>query len=170
VRQRNARHQRHIGGADAAVGEINRGRRLRGARHPDQHHIGFLQAFDVLPVIMHHGVIQRVDALEIFGVEHVLRADAACSSGAKIRLEQLHHRADDRQARNIHLLAFGFQPLHQILLQEREQHDAGRFLDLVQHALELLLAPHQRIDMLHGADIGVLRGYRARHRNQRFSG
>ena len=58
----------------------------------------------------------------------------------------------------------------QILLQQREQHDARRFLDLVQHPVELLLAAHQRIDMLDRGHIGVLRGDRARHRDQGFAG
>ena len=40
MRNRDARHQRHIRSADAAVGEIDRGRRLGGARYADQNHIG----------------------------------------------------------------------------------------------------------------------------------
>ena len=77
MRNRNARHQRNVRGADAAVGKIDRGRRFRGARHADQNHLGLFQSFDMLAVIMHHRVIQRVDPLEIFRIQHVLRADAA---------------------------------------------------------------------------------------------
>ena len=44
-------------------------------------------------------------------------------------------------------LALGLQPADQILFQQREEHDARRLLDLVEHAVELLLAAHQRIDM-----------------------
>jgi hypothetical protein len=124
----------------------------------------------MLTVVMDHRVVQRVDALEIFRVQRVLRTDPASRCRAKIGLKQLHHRADDRKARNIDFLALRFQPRDQILLQQREQHDAGRLLDLVEHAVELLLAAHQRIDVLHRADIGVLRRHRARHRDQRFAG
>ena len=119
---------------------------------------------------MHHRIIQRVDPLEIFRIQGVLRADAARGRGAEIGLEQLHHRPDDRQARNVDLLALGFQPADQILLQQGEQHDAGRFLDFIEHAIELLLAAHQRIDMFDRRHVGVLRGHRARHRDQRLTG
>ena len=82
-RQRHARHQRHIAGLDAAIGEIDRGRRLRRARHADQHDIGVFEAFDMLTVVMQHRVVERVDALEIFGVEHVLGADARLVSAPR---------------------------------------------------------------------------------------
>ena len=58
----------------------------------------------------------------------------------------------------------------QILFQQRKQHNAGRFLDFIQHAIELLLAAHQRIDMFDRRHIGILRGHRARHRDQRLAG
>jgi hypothetical protein len=82
----------------------------------------------------------------------------------------LHHRSDNGQARNIDLLALGFELQNQILFQQGEKHDARRFLDLVEHAIELLLAAHQGIDMLHRRHIGILRGNRARHGDQSFSG
>ena len=46
----------------------------------------------------------------------------------------------------------------------------GAFLDLGQHAVELLLGAHQRIDVLDRRDIGVLRRRRARDRDQRLAG
>ena len=58
----------------------------------------------------------------------------------------------------------------EILFQQGEQHDPGRFLDLVEHPVELLLAAHQGIDVFHRRDIGVLGGDRARHGNQGFTG
>ena len=99
-----------------------------------------------------------------------LRAHAPSGSRAKVGLKQLHDRADDRKAWYIDLLALGFQPGHEILFQQREKHDAGRFLDFVQHAIELLLAAHQRIDMLDRGHVGILRGHRPRHRDQGFTG
>src|SRR5262245_41905711 len=45
---------------------LSRGYRCAG--NPDQHRVGFLKSFDVLTVIVHHGVIQRVDASETFRV------------------------------------------------------------------------------------------------------
>ena len=57
---------------------------------------------------------------------------------------------------SIYLFAFVLQPVDQILFQQREENDARRFLDLIEHAVKLLLAAHQRIDMLHRVHIGVL--------------
>ena len=92
-RHRHAGHQREVRGLDATVGEIDRGRRLRGARHPDQHHVGLLHVVDVLAVVVQHGVVQRVDPLEILGVEDVLCADPGLRLAAEISLEQVQHRA-----------------------------------------------------------------------------
>jgi len=36
------------------------------------------------------------------------------------------------------------QPADQILLEQREQHDARRLLDFIKHASELFLGAHQR--------------------------
>ncbi len=98
---------------------------------------GLLQAFDMLPVIMHHRVIQGIDALEVFSIQGVLRADTTGGRSAEIGLKQLHHRTDDGEARNIHLLALGFQPANQIFFQQGEQHDTRCFLDFTEHAVEL---------------------------------
>jgi hypothetical protein len=124
----------------------------------------------MLPIVMQHRVVQGIDALEIFGIEHVLRTDSARGGRAEIGFEQLHHRADDREARDIDLPALDLELQDQIFLQQCEQYDAWRFLDLVQHPVELLLAAHQGIDMLHRGHIGVLRGDCARHGDQGFAG
>ena len=92
-RQRHARHQRHVAGLDAAIGKIDRGRRLRGARDADQNHVRLCETFGVLAVVVEHRVVERVDAVEIFGVEHVLGAGAMDRFGTEIGLEQAQHRA-----------------------------------------------------------------------------
>ena len=73
-RQRDIRHQRNVRGFDAAIGEIDARRRFRGPADADQKDIGLVEILDHLSVIMHHRVVQRVDALEIIRVEDVLRA------------------------------------------------------------------------------------------------
>ncbi len=87
MRDRNARHQRNVGGANPAVGKIDRGWCLRRAGDSDQDDVGLFQAFDMLAVIMDHRVVQRVDALEIFGVQRVLRADPAGRRSTEIGLK-----------------------------------------------------------------------------------
>ena len=51
-RQRHARHQRHIGGADAADGEIDTGRRLGGAAGAGQDDFGLVDRVQRLAVVM----------------------------------------------------------------------------------------------------------------------
>ena len=169
-RHRHAGHQRNVRGLDAAVGEIDRGRRLRGARHADQHHVGLLHVVDVLAVVVQHGVVQRIDALEIFGVEHVLRADPRLGFAAEIGLEQAQHRTENRQARHAEFAAGFLQPLGQLRLEQRVEHDARRGLDLGQHPVELLARAHQRMHVLDRRHRGILRRRRARDRDQGLAG
>ena len=82
------------------------------------------------------GQRRRIDAAEIFGVERVLSADFMGRFRAKISLEQVQHRPQDRQARQAKFAAFDFQPIDQDLVKERVQDDAGCFLDLVQYPIE----------------------------------
>ena len=124
----------------------------------------------MLPIIVQHGVVERVDALEIFGVERVLRADPLAGLRAEIGLQQLQHRTEDRQAGQAELAAFLLQPLGEVVIEQGIEHDAGRFLDLGQHAIELFLGPHQRIDMLDRRHLGVLRRRRASDRDQSLTG
>ncbi len=53
----------------------------------------------MLPVIVQHRVIERVDALEIFGIERVLGADAMAGLGAEIGLQQLRAPAPESTGR-----------------------------------------------------------------------
>jgi hypothetical protein len=48
---------------------------------------------------MHHRVIERVDAAEIFGVQGVLCADLVGRFGAEISLKKMQNRPQDREAR-----------------------------------------------------------------------
>ena len=94
-----------FGGLDAAIGQIDRGRRLRRAADADQHDVGLVDRIDMLAVVMREREVQRLDAAEIFGVEDVLRADAALRARAEIGLERGQHRIEDRNAGNAELSA-----------------------------------------------------------------
>ena len=124
----------------------------------------------MLAVVVQHRVVERIDALEIVRVERVLRADSVGGLGAQIGLQELQDRTQDRQTGQAQLAAVIFEPMQQLVVEQRVEHDAGRFLDLGQDAIELLLRAHQRIDMFHRQDLGVLRGRRARNRRQRLAG
>ncbi len=63
-----------------------------------------------------------------------------------------------------------FETLQQLVIEQRVEHDSGSLLDFRQHAVELLLRPHQRIDMLHRQNLRVLRGGSPRDRGQRLPG
>jgi hypothetical protein len=75
-------------------------------------------------------MLRRPGGLVLNGSKRVARIEAsergysglagwsilANARGIALSLKQLHHRPDDRQARQIDVLALGFQPLHQFLL------------------------------------------------------
>ena len=124
----------------------------------------------MLAVIVQHGVVERIDALEIVGVESVLCPDAMGGLGTEIGSQQLQDRPEDRKTRQAQLAAVLFETLQQFIVEQRIQNDARRFLDLGQHAIELLLGPHQRVDMLDRQYLGVLRGRRARDGGEGLTG
>ena len=124
----------------------------------------------VLAVIMQHGEIQRVDALEIFGVERVLGADAGGCFGPEVGLEQGKHRAQNVQVRNAEFAASRLQPLQELRVQQGVEHDSGRSLHLVEDAIELALAADKRVNVLDRSYGDVLGGRRASDRDQRLAG
>ena len=124
----------------------------------------------MLAVVVHHRVVERVDALEIFGIEHVLGAGAVDGLGAEIGLEQPQDRPQHRHAGQAELAAFALPALDQVFFEQRIEHQPRRFGDFGQHMIELLLRAHHRVKMLDRRHIGVLRGRRARDRDQRFAG
>ena len=86
-RQRHVQDDGHVRGLDAAIGEIDARRRLRGSRNADQDDVRLLDVVRELAVIMLHGEIQGLDAPEILRVERVLGADPASRRRPEIGLE-----------------------------------------------------------------------------------
>ncbi len=62
----------------------------------------------MLAVVVQHRVVERIDALEILGIERVLRADAVRGLGSQIRLQELQDRAQNREAGQAQLAAVSF--------------------------------------------------------------
>jgi hypothetical protein len=71
-----------------------------------------------------HGVVERIDALEIFGIEYVLSAGAVDGLSAKIGLKQPQHRSQHRHTGQAELAAFCFQRGNQVFLEQRVEHQA----------------------------------------------
>src|SRR5262249_59651785 len=92
---RDAGNERDVGRFYPAIGKVNRRRGFRRTRHADQHHLCLLEVLYVLTIVMQHRVIQRIDTLEIFGVQHVLSTDLVRRLSAEIRLKQSQDRAED---------------------------------------------------------------------------
>ena len=69
----DTRYDRYVAGLYPTVCEIDRGGCLRRPRHPHEDDVRFLQVLEVLPVVMQHRIIERIDALEVIRVERVLR-------------------------------------------------------------------------------------------------
>ncbi len=65
ARRFDARHQRHVAGLVAALREIHRERRLRGARHARQHDVGAVQGVEIRAVVVPHRELHGLDALEV---------------------------------------------------------------------------------------------------------
>jgi hypothetical protein len=122
-----------------------------------------------MPIVVHKGEVHRVDALEIFRVQHVLRAGTRRRMRAEIGGEQGMHRFEHGEMRRAGVPADLFEPVRQILLHQGIEHDAGRGLDFADHALELRVGAHQRIDMLDGGHALILRHHRAGDGDQRFA-
>jgi hypothetical protein len=131
-----------------------------------------LKIVGLLTVVVEHGVVERIDAAEVFGIERMLSAHFVGGGGlgAQIGLEKVQHRAEDRQARQAELTAFCFQAADQAVLKQCVENDSGRFLEIDQRPIKLLLGPYQRMDMLDRQDFGVLRRRRPADRDQGFAG
>ena len=124
----------------------------------------------MLPVIVQHRIIQRVDPLEVIGIEHVLRTRPRGRSRAEIRVEQARDRLQDRKTRRSAFSAGFFQPIYQSLIDEREENDARRRSDLRDNLVELDLRAHQRIDVLDRGHALILRRHGAADRDERLAG
>ncbi len=108
--QWNMRHERDVGGLVAAVGEVDARRRLRRAAHADEHDVGVLEIFRQLAVVAHHREIQGVDALEVVGVQHVLRAGARCRILPQVGFEQVQDRPQNAETRRPGVFAAFLEP------------------------------------------------------------
>src|SRR5271166_5119804 len=169
ARQCRVRDKRDIGRLVAAVGEIDAGRGLRGAAHADQDNVSSVEVFRQLPVVAHHGEVERVDTLEIVGVEHVLRAGAWRRALSKIGLEKVEDRTEDGKAWRPRRLTALLEPARQVGVDEREENDAGRVFNFIDNPLELGRRAYKRIDVLDRGDALILRGRRSRRSDQGLS-
>jgi hypothetical protein len=79
-----------------------------------------------------HRVVKRIDAVEIFRVEHVLRAGTQQRLGAEIRLEQTQHGPQYRHAGQAELAAFVFQQFGEVFLEQGIKHQARRLANFRQ--------------------------------------
>ena len=120
---------------------------------------------------MQHGVVQCVDPFEILCVEQVLCTNLVCALlAAKIGLEKLQHGIEDRKEWQAERSALFFERIGEVAVEQRIEHDAGRVIELIKDAVELLAGAHQRMNVLDRRHIDVLRGGRARDREQRLPG
>ena len=129
--------------------------------------------FDVgwqLAVVMRHREVQRINAAEIIGIEHVLACHGRRLALTQISLEHLHYWIEDGQSRNLEFLAALFNQRGEIGIDHRVEHDARSLLDLLEHALHLLLRPDQGMDMLDRPYQRVLYRCRLGDRGQGFTG
>jgi len=154
--KRHARHERHIGGLEAALGEIDRRRRLGRAADADQHDIGIVEIRRQMAVIVQHSEVERLDAPEIVGVEYMLAPHRGGGRRSEIGFEDLQDRLERGHAGNIQPLAGLLELFGKLTVEEGIEHDPGRCLHVLHHPLELAPAADQRMQVLDRPDLGVL--------------
>jgi hypothetical protein len=148
----------NIRGADPALREVNAGGCLRSAAYTQQHDICLAQTVKVLAVVMGHGVIQSVDALEIFGIQGVLSADLRGAFGIEILREALKNWIEDGDAGNGKPVAMELEGVAEVFVDDREKDNAWFPLDGGQDFGELLGRPYQGVDMFDRTVIGIVGG------------
>lgn len=147
------RHQGDIGGADAAVGQIDAGWGLGRPADAAQDHVGVLQLIQrALTVVVGDGEVQGADTVEIAVVQRVLRPDAGRDIGAQIARQRPHQRVQRADLRRLQPAAAFLQLFAQLTVDQGVQHHAGRPGDFFQHALHLLGRTDQGIDVFDGDD------------------
>ena len=137
---RDVRHDRDIGGLDAAIGEIDAGRGLRRAADAGQDHIGLIEIIRMLTIIMDHGEVERIDAAEIFGIERMLAGKLRPRLGIEILCKACNHRIEDGYAGNGELGASLLELRPKIGIDQGEENDARLGFDLGQTRGQAVLA------------------------------
>ena len=169
-RYRDLRDDRNVRCLDAAIGEVDARRGLRGPADADEHDIRLVQAFGHLPVVVHHRVVEGVDAPEIIGIERMLAADPARFLNLQVRLEDGEDRIENIHARHAMVPADAFQPVDLIVSDEGIENDTRSGFDLGQDAVELPVGTDKRIDVFYRLDVLVLGERGARNGHQRLAG
>src|SRR5437763_10554661 len=169
-RECDARNKRHVCRLDAAIGEIETGRRLRGARYADKTDIRIVDAPGRLSVIVVDRKGHRVDAREIFIVEQMLPAGHAMALPAEIGGKRADHGIEHRDRLDLQLPAAFLQGLAQRVVDEREQDEPRIGLDPGDYPLELSARALYGPDILDRLRIVELHEAGARHRMHCLAG
>src|SRR5690606_28753188 len=135
--QSNTGHDRDIGSLDAAIGEIDASRGFRRAADADQNDVGLIKVARYLTVVMHHREIQRFDAFEIVGVEHMLSANAARQTNVEIGLKHLENGIEDIDARNCHVATGSLEPSRNLRINQRVEDNARSAFNLLDRPVQL---------------------------------
>ena len=91
----------------------------------------------MLAVIVQHREVQSVDALEIFGIEHMLGASSMDCLVPEIRLKQAQDRPEDLHAGQAKFAAFLLQGLDEVLFEQGIQNQTRGFRDLGKGVIQL---------------------------------
>ncbi len=124
----------------------------------------------MLPIVVQHGKIKRIDAAKIVGVERVLAAHPRRCFGPEIVLEKTEYRPQDRQAGQAQLAAAGFQLGREILVDECVKNNAGIGFHFRKRVAQLFLIADQRKYVLDRGHGRILGGGGAAHGEQRLAG
>ncbi len=142
-RRFHAEHDRHVRHLPATImREKDRERSFRGARDADDHEVGSVERFGVLPVIMRYGVLYRLDLPEILLIERRAQSRLTRRDESECLFQTRHEATDDVHAR--YAVACGFF-LHRA---PEFGHDDG----MHDHAVRLRRLHDHALCLLEGAD------------------
>ncbi len=72
----------------------------------------------MLTIVVQHREIERVDALKVFRVEHVLRAGSMYGFGSEVRLEESQYGPQHRHTRQSEFTTFFLEKLNEVFFEQ----------------------------------------------------
>src|SRR5262249_9948343 len=120
------------------------------SRHSNENNVGLFQTLNMLAVVVQHREIQRIDALKVYRVEHVLGAGSMYRFGPEVRLEKAQDRPQHRHTRQSEFTTFFLEKLNEVFFEQSVENQTRRLGNFRQCVVELLFGTDHRIEMLDG--------------------
>lgn len=107
------------------------------ARHADQDDVRLRQTRGGLAVVVGQDVVHRIDPAEIVGIQRILPPRPGGGLFSDQFLQEVHHRVEHVDDRDVQPQAGGFQFAAQGAIDQGGQHRSRLMLDAFQHPVKL---------------------------------